>query len=59
MIKMLELTKMKRTMDQLDNVKGSSTSMITLLIPSSYDLVSERKKLDFEYGTADCIKSRV
>lgn len=50
---------MKRILDELDEMKGSSTSMVSLIISNQCDLTTERKKLDFEYNTAASIKSRV
>ena len=54
-----ETLNMKRILDELDSVKGSATSMVSLIIPQQGDLTAERKKLDFEYTTAASIKSRV
>lgn len=54
-----ETINMKRILDDLASMKGSSTSMISLMITNQGDLTTERKKLDFEYNTANSIKSRV
>ena len=51
--------KLKRIINNLNNLKGNGTSMITLVIPGNDPVCGYRAMLTNELGTASNIKSRV
>mmetsp|Transcript_9199 Transcript_9199/g.14542 ORF Transcript_9199/g.14542 Transcript_9199/m.14542 type:complete len:394 (+) Transcript_9199:87-1268(+) len=55
----LEIWKIKSLIKKLENIKGSGTSMISLVIPPGDQISRIQKMLIEEYGTASNIKSRV
>lgn len=56
---MIEMFKLKRIINKLDNMKGSGTSMITLIINSKDQVSPSMRMLTEEVGKASNIKSRV
>lgn len=55
----IEQWKMKKLISSLQKLKGSGTSMISLIIPPGDQISRVNKMLTDEYGTASNIKSRV
>ena len=55
----LEKFKLKRLIKKISNFQGEGTSLITLVVPSGYNISLMNKLLTTEYGTASNIKSRV
>lgn len=55
----LQLWRQKKGIDALDQMSGSGTSLISLLIPGDTQLAKISKLLTQEMGTATSIKSRV
>ncbi|KAI5181889.1 peptide chain release factor subunit 1 [Nematocida sp. AWRm80] len=55
----VERWKMKKLLKQLQNARGSGTSMISLILPPKDQISRANKLLVEEYGTASNIKSRV
>ena len=55
----IEKFKIKRLIKELSNYKGNGTSMISLIIPTGYQISIISKMLTIELGTASNIKSRV
>lgn len=56
---MSEVFKLKRLLKRLDSVKGSGTSVVTLILPPGSTLHLSVQKLTDELGAASNIKSRV
>lgn len=57
--KHIEMWKIKRLINKLENTKGNGTSMVTLVIPPKDDVNRSMKLLANELSTAQNIKSRV
>ena len=55
----IEIWKIKKLIKKLENMKGSGTSMVSLIIPKKGQISLVNKMLTEEYGTATNIKSRV
>lgn len=55
----IKVWKIKKLIQKLDSWRGAGTSMITLIIPPKDQIPRYTKMLTDEYGTAQCIKSRV
>lgn len=55
----IEIWKIRNLIKKLSNMKGSGTSMVSLIIPVGAQLYLTNKMLTDEYGTASNIKSRV
>lgn len=55
----VELWRVKKLIQSLDNARGNGTSMISLIIPQNGQLSIVNKMLTEEMGTAARIKSRV
>lgn len=57
--KHIEMWKIKRLINKLENTKGNGTSMVSLVIPPKDDINRSNKLLANELSTAQNIKSRV
>lgn len=57
--KNIEIWKVKKLIQSLQNARGNGTSMISLVIPPKGQISNIQKMLTDEYGTASNIKSRV
>ena len=55
----IQIWKLKRLIKRLENMRGSGTSMVSLIIPKKGQISLVNKMLVEEYGTATNIKSRV
>jgi peptide chain release factor subunit 1 len=57
--KHIEMWKIKRLINKLENCKGNGTSMVTLIIPPKEDIMKFNKMLTGELSAANNIKSRI
>lgn len=57
--KHIEMWKIKRLIQKLENTKGNGTSMVSLVIPPKDDINRSTKMLTQELSQAQNIKSRV
>lgn len=57
--KHIEMWKIKRLINKLENCKGNGTSMVTLIIPPKEDIGKFNKMLVGELSAANNIKSRI
>lgn len=55
----IEIWKINKLIKKLENMKGSGTSMVSLIIPKKGQISLVNKMLTEEYGTATNIKARV
>ncbi|KAG9417012.1 Electron transfer flavoprotein alpha-subunit [Aphanomyces cochlioides] len=54
----VERFKLKKLIDRLDAVRGSGTSLMSIIIPANGQISRTSQMLTEEYGTAANIKSR-
>jgi peptide chain release factor subunit 1 len=57
--KHVEMWKIKRLINKLENCKGNGTSMVSLIIPPKDDINRSGKLLTQELSAANNIKSRI
>jgi len=55
----IERWKMKKMVDELKDMKGDGTSLITYIIPKGTQIAQATNMLNMEYGTISNIKSKV
>jgi peptide subunit release factor 1 (eRF1) len=55
----VEKLRLKRLLNDIENVEGSGTSMLSIIIPAGGSISKMATKLNSEYGAADNIKSRL
>jgi len=55
----VEKLRLKRVLNDIENVEGSGTSTLSIIIPAGGSISKVSTKLNSEYGAADNIKSRL
>ena len=55
----IEIWKIKRMINNIENLRGNGTSLISLILPKGENLDKTKSMLVTELGTASNIKSRV
>ena len=53
-----EKIKLEETIEELENIKGRHTELVTVYIPSDFNITTVIRQLEAEAGTASNIKSK-